>query len=167
MRKRRRRKNRLHIELVARQGYIRIKSAMLLAAVRADMLNPMPNPSGVKIIYDGECPFCSRFAALVSLREQFGAVELIDARAAEDPLIQALRAKYKLDEGFVVIHEGAEYHGDAAMRFLSGASGEAGGMARLLRTFFPARKSGGWFYRWLVRGRNLALKLVGRKLMGY
>lgn len=127
----------------------------------------MADRSGVDIVYDGECPFCSRFAALVALRERFGTVTLVDARDQTNPLIQRLRAAYKLDDGFVVLHDGREYYGDAAMRFLSGASSEHGVAPRLLRVFFRADGHGAGFYRWLVRARKLVLKLTGRRLMGY
>ena len=32
------------------------------------------------IIYDGECPFCSRYVKLMRLEETIGDIRLIDAR---------------------------------------------------------------------------------------
>ena len=32
------------------------------------------------IVYDGDCPFCSRYVKLVRLREALGSVDLVNAR---------------------------------------------------------------------------------------
>ena len=34
----------------------------------------------MKIIYDGECPFCSKYVRLIQLKKTIGYVELINAR---------------------------------------------------------------------------------------
>ncbi len=127
----------------------------------------MENRSTLDIVYDGECPFCTQFVKMVRLREVFGAVRLVDARASDDPQIADLRSRYCLDDGFVVIHGGKEYYGPEALEFLSMASGSSGLMSRLLRTPLFQGRFGRWTYPKLVAGRKLALRLLGRKLMGY
>ena len=42
-------------------------------------VTPRPEPQAW-IIYDGQCPFCSRYVRLVRLRDSLGQVELVDAR---------------------------------------------------------------------------------------
>lgn len=39
-------------------------------------------PGPVEVVYDGECPFCASYVALLRLRERVGEVRLIDARRA-------------------------------------------------------------------------------------
>jgi predicted DCC family thiol-disulfide oxidoreductase YuxK len=131
------------------------------------MRQDMENRSTLEIVYDGECPFCTQFVKMVRLREVFGAVKLVDARASADPQIADLRSRYRLDDGFVVIHDGTEYYGPEAMDFLSLASASKGFISRLLRTPLFRGAFGRWTYPKLVAGRKLALRMLGRKLMGY
>jgi predicted DCC family thiol-disulfide oxidoreductase YuxK len=127
----------------------------------------MASHSGVDVIYDGECPFCTAFVKMARLREAFGEVRLIDARAKDAPLISALRAKYRLDDGFVVVHGGKEYYGPAALEFLSLATADSGWARFLMKLPLFRGRFGQVVYPMLVRGRKLALKLLGRRLMGY
>jgi predicted DCC family thiol-disulfide oxidoreductase YuxK len=127
----------------------------------------MENRSTLEIVYDGDCPFCTQFVKMVRLREVFGAVRLVDARASGDPQINDLRSRYHLDDGFVVIHGGKEYYGPEAMDFLSMACDSKGLMSRLLRSPLFRGAFGRWTYPKLVAGRKLALRLLGRRLMGY
>src|SRR5260370_41007097 len=71
------------------------------------------------IVYDGDCPFCSGYVALLQLREQYD-VHLVDAR--KEP---AVAARYGLDlnEGMVVDLDGKVHHGARAMSFLARLSG--------------------------------------------
>ena len=44
----------------------------------------------VLIVYDGQCPFCSRYVELVRLRQSLGQVRLINAREG-GPLVDELQ----------------------------------------------------------------------------
>jgi predicted DCC family thiol-disulfide oxidoreductase YuxK len=67
------------------------------------------------IVYDGDCPFCSRYVTLMRLREAIGPVVLKNAREG-GPLIEELtRRGYDLDEGMVLIHAGEIFHGSECM----------------------------------------------------
>jgi predicted DCC family thiol-disulfide oxidoreductase YuxK len=127
----------------------------------------MESRSGVDIIYDGECPFCTAFVKMARLRETFGEVRLVDARAKETPVIAALRSKYRLDDGFVILHGGKQYYGPAALEFLSLATADSGWTRLLMKLPLFRGRIGQVVYPILVRGRKLALKLLGRRLMGY
>ena len=104
----------------------------------------------LRIVYDGDCPFCSRYVALLRLRERYD-VRLIDAR--KEP---ALAASYGLDlnEGMIADLDGAVYHGGRAVALLSRLSG----------TFSVLRSDrvADVVYPLLRFGRNTALKLLGR-----
>ncbi len=103
------------------------------------------------IIYDGDCPFCSRYAAYQKLREEYD-VRLVDARAEPK-----LAASYGLDlnEGMIVDLDGRVHHGADAVRLLSALSQRPG----LLRHERVAHA----LYPFLRFARNMALKLLGRK----
>src|SRR5262245_25011537 len=105
----------------------------------------------LRIVYDGDCPFCRSYVALLRLREHYD-VRLIDAR--KEP---ALAAQYGLDlnEGMIVDLDGKVHHGARAMSLLSRLSG----------SFSPLRSErvAGVVYPLFRRGRNVALKLMGRK----
>ncbi|WP_296474400.1 thiol-disulfide oxidoreductase DCC family protein [Roseinatronobacter sp.] len=105
----------------------------------------------LRIIYDGECPFCASYVRLLRLRESH-AVRLIDARI--DP--ETARG-YGLDlnEGMIVDLDGEVYHGARAVALLSRLSRGPG----LLRSDRVAER----VYPWMRRGRALVLTLLGRK----
>src|SRR4030088_2098043 len=67
------------------------------------------------IVYDGDCPFCSSYVALLRLREQYD-VHLVDAR--KEP---AVAARYGLDlnEVMVVDLDGKVHHGARAISLLA------------------------------------------------
>jgi predicted DCC family thiol-disulfide oxidoreductase YuxK len=120
----------------------------------------------IRVVYDGECPFCSRFVLLYRLRERGQRVHLIDARSPH-PLVDELRAGgLDLNEGMVVRWRGQDYHGAAAMHLLATLGGERTIFNRLNRALFARAGLAGALYPSLVRGRKLTLRLLGRKLIG-
>ncbi len=106
----------------------------------------------VRVVYDGDCPFCSAYARLTRLRQRHD-MELVNAREAPE-LVRRLRDRgYDVDEGMVVLADGDIHHGEDAAAFLEVAS-------RL-----PLLPSAGWIrrlYPWVYRLRSLALRLLGR-----
>jgi len=102
------------------------------------------------IIYDGDCPFCSGYVALLRLREQYD-VRLVDAR--KEPEVAA-RYGLDLNEGMVVELDGKVHHGARAISLL----------ARLSGTLSPLRSEqvASAVYPFFRFGRNVALKVLGR-----
>lgn len=123
--------------------------------------------TGLTIVFDGDCVFCAHFARVARLRDLFGAVTLVDARDANNPLIADLARRYRLNDGFVVIHDGAEHYGPEALNYLALASRADGFLARLMRLFFRAPGFSRFGYPLMVRLRKLMLRVVGRKEMAY
>lgn len=112
----------------------------------------------VRVLYDGECPFCANYVAMARLRERVGEVELIDARERPD-LVEAHKAAGRpIDEGMIVETPDAVYFGGDAVwainallsknPVLNALSGRA-----MLKFVYPA----------LRFGRNSVLRLMGRK----
>lgn len=117
---------------------------------------------GIAVIYDGQCPFCSSYVALMRLRQSVGPVDLVDARSDDPRVAAAVAAGLDLDEGMVVIWDGRYFHGQAAVHLLATLSGEGGAMNRLQRLAFATPRRAAWLYPPLVRGRRAYLRLAGR-----
>ena len=109
------------------------------------------------LVYDGECPFCSRYAALVRLREQGIDVRLHDARRPETFQRFPEASRFDLDEGMLALWQGEWHHGEAAVHLVSRLSRRAP-LARFLRHRRLARLA----YPLLRAGRNAALRLKGK-----
>jgi predicted DCC family thiol-disulfide oxidoreductase YuxK len=119
------------------------------------------------LIYDGECPFCSRFARLTRLREAVGPLRLIDARSAAPEVAAARSRGFVLDEGMLLRLDGHDYAGADCLQRLALLSSRSTLFNRLnyalLRSPSLARVS----YPLLRFGRNVALRMLGRPKLGF
>jgi predicted DCC family thiol-disulfide oxidoreductase YuxK len=127
-------------------------------------------PAGTKprawIIYDGQCPFCSRYVQLVRLRDSLGGVALVDARKG-GPLVDEVRsAGADLDEGMVLKMDGRLYHGEECIHMLALLSTPSGLFNRTNAAIFRSRNASKLLYPMLRAGRNAALRLLGRSKIG-
>jgi len=118
------------------------------------------------LLYDGECPFCSRYVQLLHLRELSPGFALLDARLNPELVKEMLTLGYDVDEGMILRWRGNYFHGaDCIAQLSSLASTETAGQ-RLNRAVFADRHRARWIYPWLVRGRNMVLKVLGRRPIG-
>ncbi len=126
----------------------------------------MKTHADLQIIYDGDCPFCSAYARFVRLRETVGKVELLDARQ-HPGLVNDLRTQgVDLNQTMVVRYGGRSYAGADAIQLLSLLSAGSGPANRLLAHIFRDENRARRFYPWLRGGRNLTLRLLGRRRLG-
>lgn len=115
------------------------------------------------VVYDGECPFCSRYVRLVNLRKVLH-VELVDARMVPDSLIQELTGlDLDLDEGMAVKYDGNWLHGSDALWLMSLLSTPSGFFNRINAWLFRNRYFSRAMYPLLRFFRNATLRLLGRK----
>ena len=122
--------------------------------------------SDVYVVYDGECPFCSAYVRMVRLREAAGNVHLIDARE-DHPVVNDLKARgLDFDEGMALKIGDAVYHGDECIHQLAMMSGPSGVMNRLHFWVFKDANRARFLYPFLRAGRNLALRLLGKRKIG-
>lgn len=113
------------------------------------------------VLYDGECPFCSRYVRLMRLRENIE-VHLVDARQ-DSPLKQeATAAGLDLDAGMVVRYGGVLYHGAAAMTMLALLSTRSGIFNRVMAGLFGEEKRSARVYPVFAFFRGLTVRLLGR-----
>lgn len=127
------------------------------------MTRDVPPPAGPVIIYDGECPFCSAFVRMTRLRASAGPVRLVDARSDAPEVAEARAAGLDLDRGMAVKLDGRLYHGDAAMTALALLTTRSGAFNRLVRALFRHPALARIVYPPMVTGRNLTLRLLGRR----
>ncbi len=126
---------------------------------------PLPGAAtGPVIIYDGECPVCTRYVRMARLREAAGEVTLVNARERDHPRVAEVRARgLDLNEGMVVLLDGQMHYGSDAMVVLSALSTRSGLFNRMMRVAFASPRRARWLYPVLVRGRLLLLRLLGRR----
>lgn len=120
--------------------------------------HPTRDDRPVRILYDGECPFCANYVSMARLRQRVGEVELIDARTRPDLMEAHKAAGRPIDDGMIVEMEDRVYFGGDAVwainallssnPLLNALSGRA-----LLKFIYPA----------LRFGRNSVLRVMGRK----
>jgi predicted DCC family thiol-disulfide oxidoreductase YuxK len=128
--------------------------------------NP-PASDGPVIVYDGECPLCSAYVRMLRLRRAAGPVTLVDARDAGHPLVSRVRAEgLDLDRGMVVALGGRLHHGDAALTALALLTTPVGLFNRLTAWVFRSPTRARVLYPPMVAGRNLVLRLLGRRKIG-
>ncbi len=117
------------------------------------------------LLYDGECPFCSRYVKLVRLREAVGQVRLIDARTGGVELTAVRAAGLDINKGMVLRLNGELYHGDACINRLALLSTQSGAFNRLNVFLFSVPWVARISYPFMRSTRNGALRLLGRQLI--
>ncbi|CAA9276736.1 MAG: hypothetical protein AVDCRST_MAG93-2932 [uncultured Chloroflexia bacterium] len=119
----------------------------------------------LEIVYDGDCPFCSRFVELYRIRKNVGSVALTDARGRPDLVERFTREGLDINDGMVVFWQGRTYYGPDSVNLMAMLAAERGAFSALNRLLFKNRRVAGLIYPLLVRGRKLTLKAIGRKLI--
>jgi predicted DCC family thiol-disulfide oxidoreductase YuxK len=118
---------------------------------------------GAWIVYDGECPFCSRYVAMLRLRESLGPVALVNARDGGPEVEEARAAGLDLDQGMVLKLDGRLYHGDECINRLALLSTPSSAFNRINGAIFRSPTASRLLYPVLRTGRNGVLRLLGRR----
>lgn len=116
----------------------------------------------VEIFYDGDCPFCTRYMQLYRLRDAGVDIVLSDVRTLPAQRSAFLAAGVDLDAGMVVRYQERDYMGSEAMALLAQLGSDKDWFNRANARLFRRSQRAQRLYPWLVRGRNLALRLLGR-----
>lgn len=133
------------------------------AATSTERAECMTDTQTTYIVYDGECPFCSRFVTMLRLREAVGNVELVDARS-DHPVVGRVRAAgFDLDEGMALVQGEQIWHGDECMHRLALMTTRSGVFNRLNAAVFSSPTASRLLYPILRAGRNATLTLLGRR----
>ena len=119
--------------------------------------------AAITIVYDGECPFCSRYIGMLRLRDAVGPVQLIDARSRDPAVARLQRMGYDLNDGMVVEYAGRTHHGADGLNLLALLSTGSGTFNRINAAVFRSTTASKLLYPALRLGRNLTLRALGRR----
>jgi predicted DCC family thiol-disulfide oxidoreductase YuxK len=119
----------------------------------------------IVVIYDGECPFCANYVALMNLRNAVGRVTLIDARTGAAPVKSLVERRYDLNEGMAVISGDSVYYGKDAVTFLSKLTNSRNWAGRLLGKLLSNPGRVAVLYPVMKLGRRITLRVLGKPLL--
>jgi predicted DCC family thiol-disulfide oxidoreductase YuxK len=123
----------------------------------------MTPESTAYVVYDGECPFCSSYVKLLRLREAVGPVVLLNARE-DHPVVRRVEEHgVVLDQEMALVMGDQIYAGGDCINRLALMSTGSGFFNRLNAALFSSPKFSKFAYPILRTGRNLVLKVLGRK----
>ncbi len=100
---------------------------------------------------------------MTRLQKAVGSVELIDARSDHILVGEIKRLGYDLNQGMIARYQGIDYFGADCLHLLSLLSSKAGWMNRLTSMAFANERIARKSYPVLRTGRNLVLRLLGRR----
>ena len=114
------------------------------------------------LVYDGDCPFCSRYVRYTRLRDTLGQVHLVNARDGGPIVDELTAAGLDLDEGMVLKMGGRYFHGADCIHALALLSSRSGAFNRINAAIFGSRRLSRLLYPILRAGRNAVLWILGR-----
>lgn len=116
------------------------------------------------LIYDGDCPFCSRYADFVQLRDSIG-LRLVDARSSRALVTEAEERGLDLDAGMVLVLSDRTLQGEEAVAELEQLLTSPTLSHRLFRRLASSRVLRGGAYPILLLLRRVLLFMRGRALI--
>lgn len=120
---------------------------------------------GPYVIYDGDCPFCSQYVQLIRLRDAIGPVEIVNARDAHPAVSYAKQRGIDLNEEMALIVNGEIFAGADCMHRLALLSTRSGVFNAVTARVFSHPGLARFLYPVLRMGRNVTLKVLGRRLI--
>tara|TARA_Y100001968_G_C19407512_1_gene744510 strand:+ start:492 stop:860 length:369 start_codon:yes stop_codon:yes gene_type:complete len=115
-------------------------------------------------IYDGQCPFCNKFAELLELKSNFTHLTIIDARENSDQLPKG----YDMDiNGALLLKDNDLLDGADAINWIcSNLENPSDSLLKLLSSTFSSKKRANIIFPFLIRARRFLLffKGVNRKI---
>lgn len=116
-----------------------------------------------KIYFDGDCPFCARYAQLQRLRQSVDSLELINLREHPQDKKRLEQQGFELDDGMVLELDGRQFSGKEAARQLARLSDDTAWLGRAHKLVLGGSLTASVVYPVLRLGRNITLFLLGRE----
>ena len=117
----------------------------------------------MKIIYDGDCPFCSKYVRLIQLKNTVGDVELINARSNTSLTEKLKKLSIDVNQGMVLIDDEDIYFAEDCVHRLALLSTSSTLFNRINKFIFKHKILSKLLYPIMKAGRNLILVLLQRK----
>lgn len=117
----------------------------------------------MKIIYDGDCPFCSKYVQLIQLKKTIGYVELINARV-DNTIKEKLKGlAIDLNKGMVLIDGQDIYFAEDCVHRLALLSTSSTLFNRINKFIFKHKILSKILYPIMKTGRNFVLFILRKK----
>ena len=117
-----------------------------------------PRSGRIRILYDGDCPFCTSYVKYSRLKARHEIIELINARERIDLVHEYAAKGFPIDDGMIVDMGGEVYFGADAMLAINN---DLGGRKLPLSVFWT-RRAFRLFYPLFRTIRNSTLRMLGR-----
>ncbi|MCW5724405.1 MAG: DUF393 domain-containing protein [Maricaulaceae bacterium] len=124
-----------------------------------------PTADTVEVYYDGDCPICQSYVRYVRLREAAREVRVIDLRIDRGAARRFAEQGLNPDDGFIVVVDGRIHHAADALNILALLAPPDGFFNRLNAALYRSSRTARFWYPFLKGGRNLLLRILGRKPM--
>ena len=124
--------------------------------------------SKVVFIYDGECPFCNKFAELLELKSGLPNISILNARENLSDLGLLQKKGYDIDKGAILLKDNEILHGAKAINWLcSKIENPSDNLLKILALTFSSNNRTDFIFPFLLISRRLLLLLKGvpRKLI--
>ena len=124
--------------------------------------------SNFTFIYDGECPFCDKFAELLEIKSKINNINILDGRKNLSIIKSLLEKGYDLDKGAILLKDDEIFHGANAINTIcKEIKNPTSNLLKILSSVFKSNKRTRFFFPLLLRARRFALisKGVSQKLV--
>tara|TARA_Y100001968_G_C19447148_1_gene766059 strand:- start:2765 stop:3166 length:402 start_codon:yes stop_codon:yes gene_type:complete len=121
--------------------------------------------SNIIFYYDGECPFCNKFAELIEFKCNIPNLEIKNAREDLPKLTSLYKKGYDLNNGAILIKGDKVLHGSEAINWVCGQiKNPSDSLLEVIRVLFSSNQRTKIIFPLLVWSRRFILLLKGVKL---
>ncbi len=118
-------------------------------------------------IYDGECPFCNKFAELLELKSSLPNLKVKNAREHIEEMKSFYEKGFDIDNGAILIKDGEILHGASAINWIcSQVKNPSDSLLKFITYTFSSNYRTNFLFPFLLISRRFTLlaKKVPRKL---
>jgi len=113
-------------------------------------------------IYDGECPFCNKFAELIELKSGLPNIAILNGRENIILIKNLLEKGYDLNEGAILMKGEDIMHGPIALNYIcSKIINPSSDLLKILKITFDSNQRANFIFPFLIVARRIALIFKG------